>query len=366
MASSTDALDERAREFVARFTDEAFADAAELLSEDGQNAVVESFPEEFQRVPIEDAETAFRRYWYGVYAQYGAFGDVKDVTVEDGVVTVDLQFALGSQPVELSFDDGAISDVSFPTAYTPPEYADRSAFSEREVTVDAGDVELGGTLTVPSDETPVPGVLLVHGAGIHDRDGTAGESKILKDFAWGLASRGVAVLRYEKRLLDHEDEIPHDEFDLDTVVIDDAVHAVDELASAPEVDADSVFVAGHSQGGMCAPSIAERHGGVAGIVSLDGPADTGLDEVDFDYVRYSIAPDGELTEAQQEMYAEQRAEFERAANGDYDEDEPCWATQRRCTRVSSRWTPSGPPASYRSRCSPPRRSASTRSSSPNS
>ena len=321
MSSSTDATDETAREFVTRFTGEAFADAADLLSEDGRDAVVESFPEAFQMVPVEDVETALRRYWYGVYAQYGAFEAVGDVTVGDDAVTAELRFALGSQPVELAVEDDAITDVSFPVAYTPPEYADRSAFTEREVTVDAGDVELGGTLTVPEDGTPVPGVLLVHGAGLHDRDGTAGHSKILKDLAWGLASQGVAALRYEKRLLDHEDEIPPEEFDLDTVVVDDAIDAVDELASATEVDADSVFVAGHSQGGLCAPSIAERHGGVAGIVSLDGPAGTGIDEVDLDYVRYSISPDGELTGEQQELFAEQKAEFEKAMHGDYDEDD---------------------------------------------
>ncbi|AHG03613.1 hypothetical protein HALDL1_08390 [Halobacterium sp. DL1] len=340
MAPSTDAVEDTAREFATRFADESFAAAAELLSEDGRDAVVESFPT-FHMVPGEDAETAFRRYWYGLTEQYGAFESVGDVTVDDDAVTVELAFAQGSQPLELSVDDGAVTNVSFPVSYTPPEYADESAFTEREVTVDAGDVELGGTLTVPAGETPVPGVLLVHGAGLHDRDGTAGESRILQDLAWGLGSRGVAVLRYEKRLLDHEDEIPPEEHDLDTVVIDDAIAAVDELANADEVDADRVFVAGHSQGGMCAPSIAERHGvrasvassssagsqsesagGVAGIVSLDGPADPGIDvEAITDNIRYGLSPDGELTEAQAEFLAEERAELEAAANGEYDEDD---------------------------------------------
>jgi len=156
MAPSTDAVEDTAREFATRFADESFAAAAELLSEDGRDAVVESFPT-FHMVPGEDAETAFRRYWYGLTEQYGAFESVGDVTVDDDAVTVELAFAQGSQPLELSVDDGAVTNVSFPVSYTPPEYADESAFTEREVTVDAGDVELGGTLTVPAGETPVPG-----------------------------------------------------------------------------------------------------------------------------------------------------------------------------------------------------------------
>lgn len=319
MSSSTDATDEMAREFTTRFTDEAFADAADLLSDDGRETVVESCPPDFERFPVEDAETVLQRYWYGLYGQYGAFEEMEDAVVDEDEATVELRFALGTQPLVLSFEDDAVADVSFPTDYTPPSYANQSTFTEREVTVDAGDVELGGTLTVPEGETWVPGVLLVHGAGLHDCDGTAGESKILKDFAWGLATQGVAVLRYEKRRLDHEDEISPAEFDLDTIVIDDAVDAVDELGSAEEVDADSVFVAGHSQGGLCAPSIAERYDGVAGIVSLDGAADPGIDEVDVDYMRYGISPDGELTEEQQELFAEQQAEFETVLDGDYDE-----------------------------------------------
>ena len=42
-------------------------------------------------------------------------------------------------------------------------------------------------------------MVLVHGSGPNDRDETVGASKPFRDLAWGLATKGVAVLRYEKR-----------------------------------------------------------------------------------------------------------------------------------------------------------------------
>jgi hypothetical protein len=39
----------------------------------------------------------------------------------------------------------------------------------------------------------------VHGSGPNDRDSTVGANKIFRDLAEGLASAGIAVLRYDKR-----------------------------------------------------------------------------------------------------------------------------------------------------------------------
>jgi uncharacterized protein len=41
-------------------------------------------------------------------------------------------------------------------------------------------------------------VVLLSGSGPQDRDETIGRNKPLKDLAWGLASAGVAVLRFDK------------------------------------------------------------------------------------------------------------------------------------------------------------------------
>lgn len=55
-----------------------------------------------------------------------------------------------------------------------------------------------GTQFADQVDGPRPGVVLLGGGGPFDRDATTGPNKPLKDLAWGLAGRGVAVLRFDK------------------------------------------------------------------------------------------------------------------------------------------------------------------------
>lgn len=307
-----------AREFAARICGEGVADAADLLTAAGRERIVESFPEAFAEGDL-DPEAALETYRWGLSDRYGVFEAVGDVTVRDGAAVVDLEFSGGTEPATVGVDEDGVTDLTFAPEYEPPAYADAGAFDEREVTVDAGDVELGGGLAVPERDDPVPGVVLVHGHGIHDPDGTAGATRILQDVAWGLATRGIASLRYEKRL--HEHEVPDEEYTLDTIVVDDAVAALDELAGTDGVDDDALFVAGHSQGGTCAPRIAARHGDTAGVVNLDGTANTVPDPEDLTWLRYSMDPDGDLDEDQQAELESRRETFRRIADGDFEDDE---------------------------------------------
>lgn len=311
--------EDTAREFATRFVDGAFVEAADLLTEDAREALVESFPDEFQQGPM-DAEDALEGYWRGLYGQYGDAKEVSEVRVDGHDAIVEFAFADGTETATVAVADGvAIEGFSFAPEYEAPDYADESVFSEHDVTVDAGDVAIDGVLAVPDGSGPFPAVLLVHGAGIHDPDGTAGASKILKDLAWGLATEGIAALRYEKRL--HEHEVKDEDFTIDTVVTDDAVEALERLAAADEVAEDALFVAGHSQGGMCAPRIADRHGGVAGLVNLDGLADPIIDPEDIGVMRYRIDPDGDLDEEQRALFETQREAVQRIADGDFEDDE---------------------------------------------
>jgi pimeloyl-ACP methyl ester carboxylesterase len=337
MAAPSDSPRQPAREFLARFGDRSFADALDLVTDDGRVQLVEAFPDEFQEDDL-DAHAVLEEYWWGLYGQYGEFEGVEAVVVEEGggesgrdervgegpvpegEITADLAFAGGCEAATLQLAEDGVAGLSFAPEYEVPDYVDRDAIAEREITVDAGSVALDGILTLPEGEGPFPGVLLVHGAGLHDPDATAGATKIHRDLAWGLASAGIASLRYEKRLNDHE--VADENYTLDTVVTDDAVAAVTTLGEAEDVDADRVFVAGHSQGGMCAPRIAERHGDVAGIVLLDAPAEAVVDPDDVQiYIRYSMERDGDLSEAQRGELEAQLKTFERIAAGDLDPDE---------------------------------------------
>jgi dienelactone hydrolase len=152
-----------------------------------------------------------------------------------------------------------------------PEYSQPSSFKERDVTVGDGEWKLPGTLTVPVGAGPFPGVVLVHGSGPNDRDETVGGAKVFKDLAEGLASKGIVVLRYEKRTQQYRARaasIPN--FTVQEETVEDAEKALALLRSQPEVNGSKIFLVGHSLGAYVAPRIAEQDGKLAGMVLMAG------------------------------------------------------------------------------------------------
>ncbi|WP_300910565.1 alpha/beta fold hydrolase [uncultured Bacteroides sp.] len=185
----------------------------------------------------------------------------------------DLQFERYSLRFLLSFDaDGKMNTIRLvpvpATSTAQPLAYDKEKMLERSVMVGAAGFRLPGTLTLPACEGKHPLVILVHGSGPQDRDETIGPNKPFRDLAWGLAARGIATLRYEKRTKVYGAAcVPEGrEMDYDTECVDDVVEIVRWAKAQPDVAADSVYVLGHSLGATLAPRIAKRADGVAGIV----------------------------------------------------------------------------------------------------
>jgi dienelactone hydrolase len=112
-------------------------------------------------------------------------------------------------------------------------------------------------------------VALVHGSGPNDRDETVGGTKVFKDLAEGLASRGIVVLRYEKRTKQYGARMANmPRYTVQDEAVDDAAKAAAMLQTQPQVDPRRVFVLGHSLGGYIAPRIAEEEGKLAGLILL--------------------------------------------------------------------------------------------------
>jgi dienelactone hydrolase len=152
-----------------------------------------------------------------------------------------------------------------------PEYSKPDTFKEREVTVGEGEWKLPATLTVPAGAGPFPAAVLVHGSGPNDRDETVGGTKVFKDLAEGLASRGIVVLRYEKRSMQYRARVASiAKLTVQEETVDDAVRAIALLRSQPEVNGSKLFVIGHSLGAYVAPRIAEADGKLAGMVLMAG------------------------------------------------------------------------------------------------
>lgn len=215
-----------------------------------------------------------------------------------------------------------IAGLQFPPqstgSYSPPAYADPATFTEETLSLDAQGCPLGATLTRPDGPATVPGVVLVHGSGPNDRDETIGPNKPFRDLAWGLATRGVAVLRYDKRT--SQCEVPPADFTLDRVVADDALVALDRLRSADGVRTDGVSVVGHSLGGMAAPRIAARDGDLAGAALLAANARP-LHRLIPDQYEYLFRLDGSLSASEEAQLADVRAAAGRVDAGEYEPGE---------------------------------------------
>lgn len=182
--------------------------------------------------------------------------------------------------------------------WEPPKYADQSKFTESDLTVKEGRYELPGKLCTPKGAGPFPAIVLVHGSGPHDADETILVNKPFKDLAWGLASQGVAVLRYEKRTHKYGAEMDVEKLTLEEEVIDDALAAVNLLREQPKIDAKHVFVLGHSLGGLAAPYIGARDDKLGGLVILAGSARPLLDVV-CEQIAYLSNLDGDMTDDEQ-------------------------------------------------------------------
>ena len=125
------------------------------------------------------------------------------------------------------------------------------------IAVSVGNPPLNGTLTLPAHKGPFPAVVLVSGSGPNDQDETVGADKPFLDIADGLATLGIASIRYDKRTRDYPGSIDLATFTPTQEYVPDAVAAIHLLKRRSDIDTSRIFVLGHSQGGTFAPKIAE-------------------------------------------------------------------------------------------------------------
>jgi len=221
--------------------------------------------------------------------------------------------------------EGFFLNPAAKTTETPaPSYVEKSKFTEEPITVGARDWPLPGTLTKPKGVSSAPLVILVHGSGPNDRDETLGPNTPFRDLAHGLASRGIAVLRYDKRTFAHKQRLIkgglNKTITVKEEVIDDVLATVAKARDLAGIDADRIFVLGHSGGGGLAPVIAQKDGKLAGIILLAAgsrPVEEGLRE----QLNYVKGADRDQAEAVGKIQKEVEDAFARMKAGTARDDE---------------------------------------------
>lgn len=142
------------------------------------------------------------------------------------------------------------------------------------------DKTLHSTLLLPKDMSkPMPVVLLLSGSGATDRNGNSpaskGKNNSLLMLAEGLASNGIASLRYDKRGVGESAGAMVAEADLrlDTYV-DDAMAWCEQLRKDKRFSA--VIIAGHSEGSLIGMLAAKRCN-ADGFISISGAGRSAAD-----------------------------------------------------------------------------------------
>ncbi len=242
--------------------------------------------------------------WGQILGQVGAYQSLLGTRYEAETNTgvLQLEFELFQLDLRLTFDTaGKISGLYFvqgtyaaPEAPTfePPPYADEDAFTEIDVTInEGGDFPLPGTLSLPNGAGPFPAVILLSGSGSTDRDETVSVNKPFRDLAWGLATQGIAVLRFDERTFVHGRNLDLVNFTIDQEYTEDTLAALELLRSTDGIDPERIYIAGHSLGGYILPRIATADSDIAGLIVLAGNVRS-LQEALVDQYQYMFSLSG--------------------------------------------------------------------------
>ena len=151
------------------------------------------------------------------------------------------------------------------------------------ITLETPTGKLSGTLLVPSTATPKPLVVIIAGSGPTDRNGNSsmlpGANNSLKLLAEGLASHGIASLRYDKRGIGMSALAMLGESNMRfDIGADDAAAWVRKLRSDPRFS--TITIVGHSEGSLLG-MLATQRASADAYVSIAGagrPADKILRE----------------------------------------------------------------------------------------
>lgn len=133
--------------------------------------------------------------------------------------------------------------------------------------------EIHGILLMPDNEEPCPLVIIIAGSGPTDMNGNTIGSELqnnsLKMLAEGLAAKGIASLRYDKRgigksqaAIMSEEELRFEHY------IDDAAAWADMLSGDRMFS--TIAIAGHSEGSLIGMVAAQKSTAVEAYISIAG------------------------------------------------------------------------------------------------
>ena len=270
VAVSEEVAQEQARVFVEHLSEQRYADASAMMTEQMKEAM-----------PTEGLE----ELWIGLQAKVGFFEALSKprFTIKETSHVVRSMAIFEAIPLDLivSIDHQQrvegffVRQVELPRPQTPQPPLPYSARMVVYENTEDG-TTLGGTLTIPAEGERHPAVLLITGSGAQDRDSTLFGHKPFFVIADHLTRNGFVVLRVDDRGVGESAGDPSGA--TAAVQAADVAAGVAFLKEQAEVDPKKVGLLGHSMGGVVAPLVAaDRKKGIAFVISLAGPGVSGAD-----------------------------------------------------------------------------------------
>lgn len=179
---------------------------------------------------------------------------------------------------------------------------------------------LAGTLTIPDPavfgDGPFVGVVLMSGSGMQDRDSMIFEHRPFMVIADYLTTRGIAVLRYDDRVVGGSTGSAAGMTTQDLAY--DGLVAARFMMAHASIDPARVGVLGHSEGGMHVPFVACEDEDIAFVISLAGVGVTGA-QVLADQTGVMYRAGGKDEEYIEGSYERRMAIFDAMRDGADDE-----------------------------------------------
>lgn len=257
------------------------------------------FSSEMKRLISEDQ---LKQAWNLTTTDMGTFKALRSVTEETkdtaSLVYVILDYDITGIQILFSYNaNKKLNGLWFNYAPFETELMDNDFFEEANISFGDKNNPIEGILTLPKEVKNPPVAILVHGSGDHDADESIGVNKPFRDLAYGLANKGVAVIRYKES----SSRKAKEEYTIQDDSLYDAAEAIKYALSCGKVDKDRIVLVGHSLGGMMAPKIAMDNIEVAGIVSLAG-SPRRLEDIILDQNSILLQADDSITDLQYRLY----------------------------------------------------------------
>lgn len=120
---------------------------------------------------------------------------------------------------------------------------------------------LNGSLLIPEAPGSHPVVILIHGAGWHDREDYRAEAEIF-------VNAGIAAFIYDKRTVGYSADGVGEQSRSYALLADDVLAAVDVLRLREELDQKKIGLWGLSEGGSVAPLVAAQSRDVSFVITV--------------------------------------------------------------------------------------------------